>query len=571
MCEETDILPPDGRMVFEDARQLQLLGLGSDRMCAVEGSEVPADRVIEILVDQQGDTPWAFRLRATPNATIRAGEVVHIRFWAKNVLSDTGSARLAVIVEESAEPHAKMLDLPVTVGTIWRRIDMPAQVRRDLASGQWQVTIRLGYMRQRVQIGGLTVTVYSDPDAINQLPRWCSTYVGREHDADWRLAAAERIKAIRKGRIAVRVMDRRGMPVPDVPVQVEQIRHAFGFGTCVSTTLLSAGPDADRYRSTLLDNFNCAVVENELKWPAIDANGHDNADRIVDWLTEHRFPTRGHCLLWPSRERMPMSVLKLADDPQRFRRRIADHITSTVSRYRGRLIDWDVVNEPYAHRFAMDVLGGSDAMVEWFELAHAADPGCRLFVNDYEILASGDMLDTPHQEHYYRTIARLLERGAPIHGIGMQGHFGGNITSPHNLLKILDRFAALGLRIKVTEMDIEIADMPLRCDYYRDLLTILFSHSAVDAVMQWGFWEGSHWIPPSAIYDRSWSLRPHGAVFLDLVQNKWKTRQALSTGNDGTCEMEAFAGDYTVRAGDATIRATVEPGVSSMVTLALSR
>jgi hypothetical protein len=60
-------------------------------------------------------------------------------------------------------------------------------------------------------------------------------------------------------------------------------------------------------------------------------------------------------------------------------------------------------------------------------------------------------------------------------------------------------------------------------------------------------------------------------VFLDLVQNKWKTRQALSTGNDGTCEMEAFAGDYTVRAGDATIRATVEPGVSSMVTLALSR
>lgn len=569
MTDATDPLPADGRVVFDGARRLELLGLGVDRIRAVDDAGADHADVTEIDVNQQGDTPWAFRLRATPEADIRPGDVVHVRFWAKNVLSDTGSARIAVIVEESAEPHAKLLDLPVTVGTVWRRIDMPAEVRRDLASGQWQVTIRLGYMRQRVRLAGLSIRVYSDRTAIETLPRWCSTYVGREPDADWRLAAAERIDAIRKGRLIVRVVDDRGVPVPDARVQIEQTQHAFGFGTCVSTTLLDHGPDANRYRATLLEYFNCAVVENELKWPPIDARGYDNADRIVGWLNEHDLPTRGHCLIWPSRERMPGSVVRLADDPARFRTAIADHITRTVSRYRGRLIDWDVVNEPYAHHFAMDVLGGTDAMVEWFQLAHAADPACRLFINDYEILASGDILGTPHQEHYYSTIARLLNRGAPLHGIGMQGHFGGNITSPHNLLKILDRFASLGLWIKITEMDIEIADMPLRCDYYRDLLTILFSHPAVDAVMQWGFWEGSHWIPPSAIVDRGWSVRPHGRVFLELVHDRWKSNPTRVTRDDGTCEASVFAGEYLVRAGDATTRAAVGPLGSSTVTLTL--
>ncbi len=554
-------LPAGGDILFplggeDGTMDMTLWGLGPE--CSRVESGGMFERVRRISVDRQGENPWAFRLRAAIESPIKAGDVVHVRFWARCAFSDTGSARMAVVVEEAAEPHAKMLDLPVTVGTDWRCVDMPLTVTADYAAGAWQLSIRLGYMPQLVQLAALTVRSYGRTLKPHDLPHWKSSYSGREANAEWRDHAAERIDRLRKGDLQIIVVGNDGQPVNGAKIRAKLIQPAFGFGTCVSLKCLEENENAQCYRQTLLQLFNQAVIENALKWPAIDADGDDNADRLVCWLNKHNMPTRGHCLIWPSEQRMPASVVAMADDPHRFRRTIERHIQRMVERYRGRLIDWDVVNEPYAHHFAMDVLGGNQVMADWFKIAHAADPACKLYINDYEILASGDMLGTPHQEHFYRTTADLLEAGAPLHGVGMQGHFGGNITSPDNLLKILDRFASLGVRIKITELDVQLADESLRADYYRDLLTILFSHPAVDAVMQWGFWEGSHWIPSSAILDRSWKLRPHGEVFTELAHRQWRSDEMAITNQEGCVKVRAFRGHYQVRMldGDQVVATT---------------
>lgn len=553
-------MPAGAAIVYDDLDGLDLFGLPQDRKYVVEDPEAPGACALEVVVDQQGDTPWAFRLRARMDQPIEAGDVLHVRLIARCAFSNTGSARLAVILEQADEPHEKILDLPVTVGTAWQCVDLPVVVRSAMGAGAWMFSIRLGYMPQRVRIACVQVLNFGKSVERDALPAFRIGYTGREPDADWRAAAAERIDRHRKGDLRVSVVDAAGRPIAGASVRARLNRHAFGFGTCVSMTVLKDDPDAERYRQTLQTWFNHAVIENELKWPAIEGHQYANSDRLVDWLNAHHIPTRGHCLLWPSERYLPKSVVALASDPVAFRDRICRHIADTVSRYRGKLIDWDVVNEPYAHHFAMDVLGGNAAMVEWFMIAHEHDPDCRLYINDYEILASGDMLGTPHQEHYYRTVCELLERGAPLHGVGMQGHFGGNITSPHNLLKILDRFAALGVRIKVTEMDVQIADESLRADYYRDFLITLFSHPAVDAVMQWGFWEGSHWIPSSAVLDRSWEVRRHGRVYLDLVHHQWKTDETRATDADGECSLRGIAGDYElcVRVGGRPISREVK-------------
>jgi hypothetical protein len=130
----------------------------------------------------------------------------------------------------------------------------------------------------------------------------------------------------------------------------------------------------------------------------------------------------------------------------------------------------------------------------------------------------------------------------------MQGHFGSNITSPPNLLKILDRFAGLGLRIKVTELDMQMSDEALRADYFRDFFIALFSHESVDAILQWGFWEGSHWIPSSALYARDWTVRPHGKVFEDLMKREWKTDVTGKTDAAGRLVIRGFKGTYNVTA-----------------------
>jgi GH35 family endo-1,4-beta-xylanase len=549
------VLPSGGVVAFPSGanRELLLVGLPTHQARTVElakseATDLPFTSAIEVDVDRQGDVPWAYLLISDIDSPIAKGDVVHVRLWGRNVFSMTGSARLALCVEDyRGLQQSKFADVPFTVGTQWQCVDVPFVSPASYPAGQWKLSIRLGYAPCKVQFGGIEIRNYGPGFDIAKLPRLKTSYDGREKDAAWRKQAEERIETLRKGNLTLTVLDAQGKPVSAAKVEATLTRHAFAFGTAVSKKLLEQGPDADRYRETLLNLFSAAVLENDLKWPHLAEHGYGDADRVVDWLAQHHLPTRGHNLIWPSERWLPKQAIELArTDPAALRKLIASHITETVSRYRGRLVDWDVINEPYANHFVMDVLG-KDAMVEWFNLAHAADPDCRLYLNDYEILESGDLLDTPHQRHYFETARYLLDHHAPLHGLGIQGHFGSNITSPENMLKILDRFASLGVRIQVTELDVTLGDESLRADYYRDVLITLLSHPAVDGITQWGFWEGSHWIPQAALYSKDWQLRPHGQVFIDQVRNAWHTHSVTSTDAEGRTTLRGFKGTYALR------------------------
>jgi len=128
----------------------------------------------------------------------------------------------------------------------------------------------------------------------------------------------------------------------------------------------------------------------------------------------------------------------------------------------------------------------------------------------------------------------------------MQGHFGSVLTSPGNLLDILDKFATFGKTIKVTELDMVINDDQLRADYMRDVMTVLFSHPSIEGVVMWGFWADRHWKPEAALYGSDWQLRSHGQAWLDLVKDKWWTDESLLTGDDGCARIRGFKGLYKV-------------------------
>jgi GH35 family endo-1,4-beta-xylanase len=524
---------------------LQPAGFAEAQIRTVRVSGQPFHDAIEAQVDRPTDPPSALRLTGVVRSTLRKGDVVHARLWARCLGSATGSARIGVGLERDWPPLSKLGDVAVTVGSTWQRIDLPIVAGDACRAGEWQIVIRLGYAPQRIQIGGVRVLNYRHSIAVDRLPKTPIDYRGRYPDAAWRKEALERIELIRKSEMRVKGRRSSGEPVPDAEVRLVLVKHDFGFGTCVSTQLLDQGPDGEKYRQKLLELFNHAVIENDLKWPNIARQGYEKADRLVEWLRKNGFKVRGHCLVWPGSRYLPAEALALRDRPDELREIVAKHVVDTVTRYRGRLIDWDVVNEPYSNHLVMDSLGDA-VMVEWFRLAHAADPQARLYLNDFEILASGDVIGTYHQEHYYKTAKLLLDRGAPLHGVGMQGHFGTNLTSPENLLKILDRFASLGVRIKVTEMDVDLEDERLRADYLRDFLIAVFSHPAVDAILQWGFWEGSHWLPSAALFRRDWTARPHGQAYIDLVPRDWRTDVSGRTDRNGEALFRGFHGDYDV-------------------------
>jgi GH35 family endo-1,4-beta-xylanase len=374
----------------------------------------------------------------------------------------------------------------------------------------------------------------------------------------WREAAEARIERIRKAEFVVRVEDSGGKPAPGVPVRIRMVRHAFGWGTAVAARqLLGAGEDADRYRRALLENFNMAVLENDLKWPQWEQNRTAALDALK-WLHANGISrVRGHTLVWPGWRWLPKDIKELAGDPAALRKRVLDHIRDEVSATRGLLEDWDVVNEPYTNHDLMDIVGREE-MVAWYQAAREYDPKPTLFLNDFNIIEAGGR-DAAHQEHFYGTIRFLLDRGAPLGGIGIQGHFR-EPTPPEKILEILDRFAEFNLPIRITEFDFDTQDEQLQADFTRDFLTAIFSHPRVDALLMWGFWEARHWRPAGAMLRKDWSEKPNYRVWRELVHGRWRTETEAATGQDGVVQTRAFRGEYEIRAGGKTVQASC-PGV----------
>ena len=110
------------------------------------------------------------------------------------------------------------------------------------------------------------------------------------------------------------------------------------------------------------------------------------------------------------------------------------------------LAEMDVINEPRAEHEFMDILG-NDVMVDWFKTVRKVDSRIKLFVNDYSILTAGGHTEN-EQASYEKTIKFLLDHGAPLGGIGMQGHFGSDFTPPEKLWQILESIPKIGPRYR---------------------------------------------------------------------------------------------------------------------------
>ena len=192
-------------------------------------------------------------------------------------------------------------------------------------------------------------------------------------------------------------------------------------------------------------------------------------------------------------------------------------------------------------------------MARWFKLAHQGDPSVKLFYNDY-IMFAGSGEGSPSQ-YFFDTIQFFKEQSAPISGIGEQGHFGGSPPSPEKVLATFDRFGTLGVPIQISEFDIDTSDDDLKLHYTRDFMTACFSHPAVNGVMMWGFWEGAHWRPRAALWNKDWTIRPHGQVWLDLVTRDWWTNSDGTTDERGEFTTRGFCGDYelTIQAAGQSV------------------
>lgn len=507
-------------------------------------------------VTQPAPRVWDIGFAAPTSAPIEKGDVLAFEFTATGKGALAPEAFLNAVVELNRAPHSKSLDITVSAGANPRRYVFPFTSIDSYPPGSAQLSIRFADAAQELQISNIRLVNYGKSLKLSDLPHTTLAYPGMEDNAPWRKEALARIEQIRKAPLSITVLDASGNPVPKATVKVEMTRHLFRFGTAVpAARLLEDSPDNLKFREILKSHFNYATLENDLKW-SVYQNNPDRAARGVQWLRDNNFEVRGHNLIWPGWENdhnFPKNIVdeyrkRKSQDPAAakawLRQACADRVLSATQTFAGKIRDWDVVNETYSNHDVQDELG-REVLIEWFKLARQGDPTATLYLNDYGIL-EGAGRDQKHIDFFFDELKTLKQAGAPLGGVGIQGHWGSTMTDPVVMLKILDRFATLGLPIQITEFDINISDEQTQALFTRDALITLFSHPATDAFILWGFWENSHWLPKGAMFRADWSPKPNAKVWQDWVLNKWWTRESLTTSPTGTASTRAFLGDYLI-------------------------
>lgn len=244
---------------------------------------------------------------------------------------------------------------------------------------------------------------------------------------------------------------------------------------------VDSGSYQDGHAAIWKEHFNGAVAENEMKWASLQATedsfNFSQANAMVNAALNNDMLVRGHVLVWF--DQTPDWVFQ--GSKEQVLTRMRTHITRVMQEFQGRVYAWDVVNEavvPFDANnqdvgedlAALDHWGyrdsqwyqitGEDFIFEAFKAARAADPNAKLFYNDFWNYLDGK------REFILSFVSRLKEEGL-IDGIGLQCHL--NISAAQesttnqtawqtveNLEKEIQEYAALGLDVHITELDISI-------------------------------------------------------------------------------------------------------------------
>lgn len=243
----------------------------------------------------------------------------------------------------------------------------------------------------------------------------------------------------------------------------EALKDKFLIGAAVNTRQVS-GNDKAGVR-IVQEQFNSIVAENCMKsqeiHPEENRYNFKQADEFVAFGEANKMVIIGHTLIWHSQLSRWFCVDKNGDNvsPEVLKQRMKDHITTIMTRYKGRIKGWDVVNEAieddgsYRKTKFYEILG-EEYIPLAFQYAHEADPDAELYYNDYSMANPGKRAGV------VKMIKDLKSRGIRIDAVGMQGHIGMDYPKIDEFEKSLLAFAETGVKIMITELDLTVLPSP---------------------------------------------------------------------------------------------------------------
>jgi endo-1,4-beta-xylanase len=320
------------------------------------------------------------------------------------------------------------------------------------------------------------------------------------------------------------------------------------------------------------NNFDMVTPGNEMKWdttePSRNSFNFGPGDQIVNFAKTRNMRVRGHNLVWHSQlagwvTGLPTNQVQAA---------MENHITTEVTHYKGQLYAWDVVNEPFNEDGTLrsDVFTqamGNGYIADALRTARAADPAAKLYLNDFNIEGPGAKANG-----MFNLAQSLLQQGVPLDGIGFESHFieGQN---PAGMQANMQRFAALGLDVAVTELDdrIQLPDnaqkMAQQATDFSNTVKACLGVTRCVGVTQWGIGDADSWIPgffsgfgDATMFDMNYQPKPSYNSTLTALGGSGGTPDTTAPTTPGT----PTAANVTSNSASLTWAASTDTGGSGL-------
>jgi endo-1,4-beta-xylanase len=236
---------------------------------------------------------------------------------------------------------------------------------------------------------------------------------------------------------------------------------AFLIGTAVNGGIVSGADSASQ--QIVLQQFNTITSENVLKAGPINPQpgvyNFGPADAYVDFGEQNGLFIIGHTLVWHNQTPAWFFQDEAGNPntPEAQIERMRSHIEAVAGRYAGRIHAWDVVNEvidndgSYRPTTWVNGVGSGDELVKHaFRFASEYAPDAELYYNDFNAWRPAK------RDGIVRLVRMLQAEGIRIDGVGIQGHWGLNYPRTEYIEAAIDSFAALGVKVMVTELDVDV-------------------------------------------------------------------------------------------------------------------
>lgn len=371
---------------------------------------------------------------------------------------------------------------------------------------------------------------------------------------------------------------------PNTEYHFKLLEHAFEFGSVLNAHVLFKNRNAiaktypdrkklienfdNNYRQSYLTEFNnffnAGVTENAFKWTFM------NRTAVTDWSLTDKFNSflkrdpelqknfRGHCIFWNRVRQLPPYLQEASQE--KIKKELFEKRLYVIKRYPN-VLEWDLINEPLGrkantekgrerNRVVFDWKKDFDLFVDLFKEAKKINPQAKFYLNEYGLL---DGESTPE---FIELANKLLEAGAPLDGIGIQGHLTEkNFASLAKAERNLKQLASLGLDMKITEFDLsdetcqaKLGSQTERANYTQKMLTLFFGTPAVKGIYFWGFIDSCHWRGGEAagLLWENFTPNRTGQMFLSLIKDEWNTNLQMMSDVQGGVGFLGFPGQYQV-------------------------